>query len=300
MGEAARLVDAVAHRHAGGRWLATGGGGYDAYRVVPRAWSLIWLAGNHREVPATTDAGWRERWTAEAARYGQVPLPATFDDSSNAGLEMDVGQVSAEARSRDTASLVRRMFVPRLLREARDRGWWDPAGSRPSATPVAGATDRVAPTVLSGVDAERWSRLSLAPRVIAPADAADGHALVLAAIRHGAHVTAAVADDLAVGLAVACPADADRRLDLLALGVAPTWRTAGLAGRLLEATPADRAEVTLAERDPREPLDVAVRRRIAVRLLERAGFLVGASNAASGPIDPTGLVATRGGAPPRG
>ena len=36
MGEAARLVDAIAHRYAGGRWLATGGGGYDAYRVVPR------------------------------------------------------------------------------------------------------------------------------------------------------------------------------------------------------------------------------------------------------------------------
>ncbi len=35
-----------------GRWLATGGGGYDAYRVVPRSWSLVWLAGAHREVPA--------------------------------------------------------------------------------------------------------------------------------------------------------------------------------------------------------------------------------------------------------
>ena len=52
MGEAARLVDAIAHRYAGGRWLATGGGGYDAYRVVPRMWSLVWLAGAHREVPA--------------------------------------------------------------------------------------------------------------------------------------------------------------------------------------------------------------------------------------------------------
>ena len=29
MGAAARLVDALTHRHAGGRWLATGGGGYD-------------------------------------------------------------------------------------------------------------------------------------------------------------------------------------------------------------------------------------------------------------------------------
>ena len=35
MGAAARLVDSLAHRWAGGRWLATGGGGYDVYRVVP-------------------------------------------------------------------------------------------------------------------------------------------------------------------------------------------------------------------------------------------------------------------------
>ncbi len=51
MGEAARLVDRIAHRYARGRWLATGGGGYDVYRVVPRSWSLVWLAGAHREVP---------------------------------------------------------------------------------------------------------------------------------------------------------------------------------------------------------------------------------------------------------
>ena len=38
-------------QHAGGRWLATGGGGYDAYRVVPRSWSLVWLAQAHRDSP---------------------------------------------------------------------------------------------------------------------------------------------------------------------------------------------------------------------------------------------------------
>ena len=85
MGEAARLVDRLAHRHAGGRWLATGGGGYDAYRVVPRSWSLVWLAGAHRDVPGATPAAWRERWQAEGARYGQAPLPAMFEDAPNAG-----------------------------------------------------------------------------------------------------------------------------------------------------------------------------------------------------------------------
>ena len=80
MGAAARLVHALAHEHAGGRWLATGGGGYDAYRVVPRSWSLVWLAAAHREVPEETPPAWRERWADEARRYGQAPLPLTFDD----------------------------------------------------------------------------------------------------------------------------------------------------------------------------------------------------------------------------
>src|SRR6187551_599982 len=89
MGAAARLVDRVAHGHARGRWLATGGGGYDAYRVVPRTWALTWLAGAHREVPSATPEAWRARWADEAARYGQAPLPERFDDEPNAGLPLD-------------------------------------------------------------------------------------------------------------------------------------------------------------------------------------------------------------------
>ena len=79
------LVDAVAHRWSGGRWLSTGGGGYGVYAVVPRSWSLVWLAGAHREVPDRLPEAWRERWAAEAARYGTASLPTTFVDAPNAG-----------------------------------------------------------------------------------------------------------------------------------------------------------------------------------------------------------------------
>src|SRR6478609_1753806 len=105
MGEAARLVDAVAHRYAGGRWLATGGGGYDAYRVVPRAWALTWLAGAHRAFPDATPAAWRDRWSAEASRYGQAPLPERFVDAPNAGMLLDASQTAAETHSSETAAL---------------------------------------------------------------------------------------------------------------------------------------------------------------------------------------------------
>ena len=77
---ACALIDQLAHEHAEGRWFATGGGGYDVYRVVPRSWAMIWLAQAHREVPATTPDAWRERWTAEAEAVGQAPLPVDFLD----------------------------------------------------------------------------------------------------------------------------------------------------------------------------------------------------------------------------
>ena len=99
MGAAARLVDSLAHRWAGGRWLATGGGGYDVYRVVPRVWAHVWLAASHRDVPPATPPEWRARWAADAERYGQAPMPETFDDPPNAGLPYRAVDEAADARA---------------------------------------------------------------------------------------------------------------------------------------------------------------------------------------------------------
>ena len=122
MGRAARLVDELAHRWAGGRWLATGGGGYGVYRVVPRAWTHVWLAGAHREPPPSIPSSWLERWAADAARYGDRSLPDSLDDPPNAGLPMTPSQADAEARSRAVARGVREAVVPMLVRGAKDRG----------------------------------------------------------------------------------------------------------------------------------------------------------------------------------
>jgi acetoin utilization protein AcuC len=301
MGDAARLVDRVAHVHAGGRWLATGGGGYDAYRVVPRSWSLVWLAGAHREVPDATPVAWREGWAAEAARYGQAPLPATFEDAPNAGVEMDASQAMAEARALETAGVVRRFVVPRLLQVARDRGWWDPLASAshagpggPSPSPGSRRAEIIHP------NAETWERLSLASRVVAPSDPHAGHALVRAAIGDGASVTAAVEGSIVVGLVIAGPTDQDGRRELLALGVAPTFRRQGIGAALLDACikagdpDAEYAvDITLAERDPIEPFDRVLRARIAGRLLERAGFRIRSADPALRGPDPAALRAVR-------
>jgi acetoin utilization protein AcuC len=80
---ATSLLDRIAHEHCAGRWFATGGGGYDAYRVVPRSWSLVWLAQAHLDPPIATDPGWRERWAAESARFDQSPPPTEFLDPAD-------------------------------------------------------------------------------------------------------------------------------------------------------------------------------------------------------------------------
>ena len=292
MGEAARLVDEVAHRYAGGRWLATGGGGYDAYRVVPRMWSLVWLAGAHQAVPSETPAEWRERWATDGARYGQAPLPLAFDDPPNAGLEIDSAQRTAEIASSEAASAVRAALVPRLLRVARDRGWWDPLAP---ATGRGGPGDNGgAPELVETVGGRQMDDLALAPRVVAPVDPGAGHAIVRAAIEDGAHVSAAVVGSsivggaVIVGLAIASPDH-----ELLALGVAPEYRRQGIAGRLLAASGAIRAEATVAERDPFDPLDRVTRAAVARKLLEGAGFWVGPADRGVRAIDPLAVRATR-------
>ena len=301
MSEAARLVDRVAHGHAHGRWLATGGGGYDAYRVVPRSWSLVWLAGAHRGVPSATPEAWRERWAAEGARYGQAPLPATFEDAPNAGIEMDASQAMAEARALETVGVVRRLVVPRLLQVARDRGWWDPLAPGPSRdadattpTPGVGRPEIIQP------DSATWERLSLSPRVVAPSDPTAGYALIRAAIADGAKVMAAVEGSIVVGLAVAGPSDNHDRRELLVLGVAPSFRHQALGTALLEACvtaggPAAEytADITLAERDSIEPFERGLRAHIAGRLLVGAGFRIEPADPALRGPDPAALRAVR-------
>jgi acetoin utilization protein AcuC len=269
-GAAARLVDRLAHRFAAGRWLATGGGGYDAYRVVPRTWALTWLAGAHRDVPDATPAAWRERWAGEAARYGQAPLPMAFDDAPDAqGLLDD----RTQDRARAVTAEVRAALVPRLVREATDRGWWDPLaianGANTALSPTA-LKASTAPSILADVDREAWDRVDLMPRVISPTEGGLAHAIVGRALDAGATVSAAVVEASVVGLAIALDGE------LLAIGVAPGWRRRGLATALLGSLAEAGATAltvtwTVAERDVIEPLDVADRRAIARRLVDRAG-----------------------------
>ena len=78
--EIPRLAHEIAHQYCNGKWIAVGGGGYDIWRVVPRAWALIWL--EMTENPCgygyLPDA-WIKKWQ----KVSPVPLPMEWDDPAD-------------------------------------------------------------------------------------------------------------------------------------------------------------------------------------------------------------------------
>jgi acetoin utilization protein AcuC len=65
-------IHALAHETAGGRWLLTGGGGYEVVQVVPRTWThlLAEATGTPLDPRTATPGSWREyvaRRTGSAA-----------------------------------------------------------------------------------------------------------------------------------------------------------------------------------------------------------------------------------------
>jgi acetoin utilization protein AcuC len=80
--ETARIVHDLAHEAAGGRWLATGGGGYQWAKVVPRAWTIYFAEMAEIEVPDEVPETWHRLASREAGepvpdRLSEGPPPAT-------------------------------------------------------------------------------------------------------------------------------------------------------------------------------------------------------------------------------
>ncbi len=82
-------IHALAHETAGGRWLLTGGGGYEVVQVVPRTWThlLAEAAGRPVDPAIPTPPGWRDyvarRTRAAAPEFMTEQAPAaypSFDD----------------------------------------------------------------------------------------------------------------------------------------------------------------------------------------------------------------------------
>ena len=76
MADQAALTHELAHTYCDGRWIGTGGGGYDFRRVVPRMYSVVFSQMTERPLPPSVPEAWRERWSAS----GPEPLPTQFVD----------------------------------------------------------------------------------------------------------------------------------------------------------------------------------------------------------------------------
>lgn len=75
--EIPKIAHKIAHQYCDGRWIAVGGGGYDIWRVVPRAWSLLWLEmTENSNYSGNLPSSWAEKWQSHAP----VPLPKQWDD----------------------------------------------------------------------------------------------------------------------------------------------------------------------------------------------------------------------------
>ena len=92
----ARLLHNLAHDAAGGRWVATGGGGYQWARIVPRAWTIYFAEMANAEIPDQIP----EAWIEIAEREAGSPVPTTLSEPPlpSRGLDEAVEAVVAEVK----------------------------------------------------------------------------------------------------------------------------------------------------------------------------------------------------------
>jgi acetoin utilization protein AcuC len=68
----------VANTYCDGKWIALGGGGYDVWRVVPRAWSQVWnVMKDGKPVSGLLPEKWITKWQQQTNEQ----LPRTWNDS---------------------------------------------------------------------------------------------------------------------------------------------------------------------------------------------------------------------------
>ncbi|HEX5871794.1 MAG TPA: acetoin utilization protein AcuC [Longimicrobium sp.] len=110
--ETTRIVCEAADRVCEGRVVATGGGGYAVWEVVPRAWTLVWGVLSGQEVPNRIPHEWLNRWQGEAP----VMLPPHVRDADEDHRPVP-RRDEIEATNRRTLESLRRQALPLI------RGW---------------------------------------------------------------------------------------------------------------------------------------------------------------------------------
>ncbi|MBM7701187.1 acetoin utilization protein AcuC [Metabacillus iocasae] len=102
--EIPKLAHEIAHQYCNGRWIAVGGGGYDIWRVVPRAWSFIWLEMiGQQDIKGPLPHSWIDTWSKIA------PLPICKEWDDHDGLYEPIPR-KAEITEKNTQTLNKALF----------------------------------------------------------------------------------------------------------------------------------------------------------------------------------------------
>lgn len=74
------LAHELAHEYCGGKWIGLGGGGYDVWRVVPRAWAQVWYTmKTNNPAKGKIPSSWLEKLCKESPH----PLPIHWHDQKS-------------------------------------------------------------------------------------------------------------------------------------------------------------------------------------------------------------------------
>jgi acetoin utilization protein AcuC len=74
------LAHELAHTYCDGKWIALGGGGYDTWRVVPRAWAQVW---NVMKTGGITQGAIHPSWLKKWQNESPVKLPMAWQDTDD-------------------------------------------------------------------------------------------------------------------------------------------------------------------------------------------------------------------------
>ncbi|MCM3626354.1 acetoin utilization protein AcuC [Paenibacillus glycanilyticus] len=102
------IIHELAHKHTEGRWVALGGGGYDWWRVVPRAWSLVWLTMTDHEIVdqlnRLEDVPLPQAWLDKYSSVSPELLPASWMDDQSQVMPIP-RRAEIEVKNRQTAAI---------------------------------------------------------------------------------------------------------------------------------------------------------------------------------------------------
>jgi acetoin utilization deacetylase AcuC-like enzyme/GNAT superfamily N-acetyltransferase len=264
--ELARRLHRLAHRHCRGRWVATGGGGYDLDRVVPRAWALLWSELSGRRLPSRVPSAWLAQSPGSSRPTGAPPrgspdpsgrptgAPPRGSPGPSAWLDprprrrrgRGDGRRALEARNRRTVAAVRRLVLPPSVRVAYPvAGRGVAAGRLPGWEPRAG--EHLAPAgplvLRDRSPASLLRRLEVDPGIHAFVRDPEEEREILARIAEepaGEVVVAHTPAGVVVGYVAVLELEPGTRfaslpglLEVGAVEVATGWRRGGVASALL-------------------------------------------------------------------